>query len=478
MAGQDLNGQSVVMPKRLAPGRTSKSLADTQSPGSIIPNTAVLNRETVRSLRATSRIADAIRKLVKIDGTVSTSVLAYTEVAYSGWTVMAYGSLDHEFSAEGTEIANSIISSMDTLYDYSEGYADKPSFTSIVKGALRETFMIGAVSGELVLNKLRLPEKIVLVEAESLQWKVGSNGRKFPMQQSSAGQVDLNIPTFFYNEIVFDPKTPYCTSLLESAINSSFYFIEFVEDMRRVIRKDGHARLWVQLDSEKVKNTAPPEIQGDPDKMTKYMEEVRAQVERVVADLEPEEALVGYDFAKVEQLQSKGEKRDYKEMIETLSGLLATSLKSHPSILGLRLAGSQSLSNTESLIFLKMVEAIRQPVESMLSRMLTLAARLYGHDVYVKFKFDPVNLRPHDELEAFKTMKQQRILEALSYGFLDDDQAAIMLGWGKRPPGAPPLSGTMFYKSTVRAEDASPNADPMGRALQPDSPTKAGGKSQ
>ncbi len=124
---------------------------------------------------------------------------------------------------------------------------------------------------------------------------------------------------------------------------------------------------------------------------------------------------------------------------------------------------------------------MRRPTETNISRILTLAARLYGSDVYVKFKFDPIDLRPEMELEAFKTMRQTRVLGLLSEGFLTDEEAAWELGTGPRAPGAPPLSGTGFLRgssATNSADKASPNQDPQGRALQGDSPKKGGGKSQ
>ena len=163
------------------------------------------------------------------------------------------------------------------------------------------------------------------------------------------------------------------------------------------------------------------------------------------------------------------------------SSLLATSVKTHPSILGLRLGGSQSLSNTESLIFIKGAKALQLPVQLIFSRALTLATRLYGADIYVNFSFKPIDLRPEQELEAFRTMRQQNMIQALSMGWVTDDEASHMLGYGPRAPGAPDLSGTMFYDNKGAFESAlkaSPNDDPQGRALQPDTPQKAGGDSQ
>ena len=80
-------------------------------------------------------------------------------------------------------------------------------------------------------------------------------------------------------------------------------------------------------------------------------------------------------------------------------------------------------------------------------------------------------------------MKQARVLELLSLGFLTDQEAAEELGTGMRSSTAPALSGTQFYGKTTAAMDPAAMAnggDPAKRAVTGNkpTPTKAGGKSQ
>ena len=422
--------------------------------------------------------------MAKLDGTVSAAVFALVQTAHSGFSVKAYDSGSHEFSPEGTDLARSVMASMDTLYDYTKGYADKSTLDTVIETGLREVALTGALASELVLSKERLPEKINIIPYEELQWKVKSGGSKYPVQQASGGEIELNIPTFWVVESHKEANVAYASSMLEGALYTAFYYAEFIEDMRRAVRRSGHARVIVTLDAEKVKAAAPAEIQNDPKKLLTFMEQTRADVTTVIEALEPEDALVTYDTAAVDSISAEGEKMDYKELLSSLSGMLATSLKTHPSILGLRLAGSQSLSNTESLVYLKIAKAVQKPVAQVMSRAMTLAVRLYGADVYVRFKFDEIDLRPESELEAFRVLRQSRVLELLSLGFLTDQQAAEELGTGPRAPDAPELSGTFFKEMSGSGfqnsddPEPTPNSDPMGRSLQPDTPSKAGGESQ
>ena len=129
---------------------------------------------------------------------------------------------------------------------------------------------------------------------------------------------------------------------------------------------------------------------------------------------------------------------------------------------------------------------MRSKLNEMLSKILTLAVRLFGQDVAVYFRYNPIDLRPENELEAFMAMKQSRVLELLSLGFLEDDDASIELTGRPTPGTFTPLSGTQFYSATsVPAENpysgtsnGGSGGGALNQSLKPGTPKKAGGKSQ
>ena len=473
-----------ILPRRLANKVTSATSARRYSADSDIPNNdrlSYVDGNTVRSLRDTNRIIEALRLQARLDGTFSTAVYDLVQIANTPLTVRAYDSRTHQFSPQGSAVARGILAQMDTLYDYTEGFAAKRGIESLKETCLRECVLTGAVAGELVLDKQRYPDSIQVVPFETIVFKSDGKGSKYPVQRGvTTEDIDLDIPNFWIVESHLGADTPYPKSMLESSLSTLFYYAEFIEDMRRVMRRTGHNRLVVKLNAEQVRSAAPEDAKKDERKMMSHMETVRTEVEQIVSSMEPEDALVVYDVADVEAFADKGEKADYASLLQVLAGMAATSLKSHPSILGMRLQGSQSLSNTESLLFLQVAKASQLAVGTFMSRAITLATRLYGVDVYVKAKLKPINLRPEDELEAFKTMRQDRILDLLSVGMLSDEEAQEELELPPRPPGSPPLSGTFFRDSATqsRASEVTPNNDPMGRAMQPDTPTRGGGRSQ
>ena len=474
--------KTIILPKKLAGKATAGSPISRYDKDARIPSDTVnLYNQDLGAIRQQPNPTTAVRTLARKEGTAGTAVFSFTEIANSGYTVSAYDTNTHEFSPEGTQLTRTVLSQIDTLYDYTKGYSDKRTIDSLISVMLREVTISSFVGLELVLNKEQFPDKLVPVPFEGIAWMADGNGGRYPLQPGTftgTDDIPLNIPTFWTATLHEDLTLIYATPMLEPAIDRSFQFLDFIQDMWRVTKQSGHSRLSIVLDAEKIRAAAPPKIRQDSAKLQQFMEEQRQAVEEVVSSLQPEDALVSYDSVDTDVLQAKDVKADYTQLLTTLSGMLATSLKSHPSILGLRIGGSQSLSNTESLVYLKNAKAIQQPIVDVMSRALTLAVRLYGADVYVKFKFNPINLRPDDELEAYTNMRQKRIVELWSLGCITDEEANQMLGAGKRPPGAPPLSGTMFYGGSGAARINDPQAprDPQGEVLQPDTPGDPGGE--
>lgn len=445
----------------------------------LIDQSTNFQNASVRDLRNLDRRV-AIRALSRVNGIVSAAVESYINLAMSDYSVTAYSNGTNLFDRPGTELAVSLANKMDTLNDYSEGFVDKRSISQLLETLLKEVILTGSCGGELVLDKFRLPNRIVPLSTDNIQWRVKKDKRKYPVQINTQGEdeIPLDYPTVFFEALNSDANTVYPHSMLESCLNNVYLFLEFLEDMSRVIRRSGHTRLVGTIKIQEAMASAPSEVKADPKKLQSYLISLRDAISDQLGSLEPNEAVVTFDNVEFNLLSGSGEKADYTDLLEALNGLVASSLKSMPSALGLRIGkGSQSLSNTETLLYLKSVEALRKPVESFMSRALTLSSRLAGSDTYVKFKFSPVDLRPKTEVEAHLAIRQSRILDLLSLGFMTDDEAAHMLGAGFRAEGAPELSGTLFRTGDkVDASKATPNNGAQEKALSPDTPTETRGR--
>jgi hypothetical protein len=482
---------TTVLPRKLITGIQTVDLSTKKGTDVSLPDSApfYLN-STIASVRSAANAYEAMRALVKISGDVAMAVTSYVRLADTDLNYRVYDAA-HQLSSDGMLVLRSLLASFDNLNDYTYGYDDRMPMAIISESMLMEVMMTGACAMELVLDKARLPFRLQPVSPSKLKWRISTvdigNGVSYkiiPWQQAQGVTVLLDIPTFFTARLDHDVTVTYPKPPMESAINSAIFSSEVIQDIRRVVRRSGHSRLLITLDTEKLLGSAPVDVRGDPTKMQTWLEDVRASLESQLAELNPESGLVVFDSIKAEYLNSEiGASADYGPLVDIVDGQLATALRTPPSILGKRMGGSQNVSSSESLLFLKHVEGLHKSVESVFSRALTLAIRLLGFDGYVKAEYSPVNLRPKEELEAFMQMKQARVLERLSYGFYTDQEAAEELGTGMLSPTAQPLSGTRFYGNSQAAMDPTAIAnggDPAKRALTGNNatPKKAGGKSQ
>lgn len=486
--GNSGDSNTIVMPRKLAKKASSQTSASKFTKGSEIRNTGLtLDFESIKNVKSSGKTIDTIRHLTDNESLSSYALFSMIQLADSPLKITAYELGTNQVSIEGTEIARTVIANLDTLSDYSKGYSDKPSLRSIIHTMFAEIPQTGGVGLELVLNQHRLPERLQVFDYSTVSWVADGEGGRKPQQKVSGQPVPLDLANIFISELHKEAHESYAAPLFKSSLNATITTIEFIEDMRRSVNRTGHSRLVVSLNLEKVVASATDEVKADPKKLQTYLDTVLEDVRSELADLAPEDCVVTYDTVEAKVEDTGGTKSDYVPLLSSLSNYQSTSMKTPTSVIGLRSEGSQSLSNTETLVYLKGVRAIQTPVEEVLSRALTLAIRLYGFNGYVRVRFNPIDLRPESELEAYKVQKQTRNLELLSLGIITDYQFCLEMGIDYNPD-MPPLSGTMFHQkssgSVEGVESDQPddvetdNTGGMESTLNSDTPKKAGGKSQ
>lgn len=438
----------------------------------------------VTSLRYTaSNTKDLVRKASKVSPELSAAITSYIRTAITqGYTAMAYN-LDRTFNREATLAAAQVLTSFDVLQDYTIGFDDSPSMRSLSESFARELLTNGALCGELVLNQLRLPDRIVGIPTSQLKWYPTKDGkRKYPKQVISGNEIDLNFPTIFYVSLDQDLLTAYSDSPIQAAMAGVMFSEEFMNDIRRIVRKVVHPRMVVTVDEEKLRKTIPPQYAADPDKTEEYITAVFAALESKVSDLQPEQALTIFDMFAIEVVDhgNTNLSNEYEVMMKLANAKLSAGTKALPTVLGMA-NGSSNVASTEAVMFVKYVEGtVWSKLNEFYSKVLTLAVRLMGHDVYVDFKYNPINLRPDEELESFRAMKQSRFLQLLSLGLITDERCSVELTGELPPAGYTPVMGTGFWPNTstdpagTGYNGASNDGSTLNKDLKPSTPTNPG----
>lgn len=451
--------QPVPVPK-VRPGQASMpSYLTTAKPSKDSPLPRVdrnLVNQDLTTVRQGASTRQVLRDMVAASPDLSGAVTSYVRTAITSGYVATAHNMDKTVNPEATQALQSLLTWFDVMTDPALGYDDSASLRGICETWVRELLLEGAMAGELVLNKARLPDKIQPISVGQIRFFPSSDGKRLIPQQVLAGEeISLDIPTFFMVYLDRDVTSVYPTSPLEPAQQPVLFSADFMQDIRRVVKRAIHPRVIVTLNEEKFLASMPLEVQADETKAIEYRNQVLADIEARINGLEPEDALVVFDSIGVE-VKDHGNtnlSNEYSVIQKMVDAKMATGAKVLPTALG-QSNGTSNTASTEAVLFVKYVEGMAwSKLNEMLSRMLTLAVRIMGYDVYVSFRFNPIDLRPDSELEAFRSMRQSRILDLLSLGLITDEEASIQLTGQLPPAGYKPLSGTGF-RASAKTEPA------------------------
>ncbi|VTU32231.1 hypothetical protein H4CHR_02970 [Variovorax sp. PBS-H4] len=441
--------------------------------------TANLDLLTLRNGTSTK---STIRDLAKVSPDLSASVWAYQRMVVTRNFTAVARNQDGTPNPEATAAVQQIIARFNYLTDYTDGFSGVSSIHAVAESLTKELRIEGACSLELVLDKARLPNRLVPVSTSQIDFFEDNTGYTYPVQKASSGDISLDIPTFFYEALDQDLLTAYSDSPMEAAIQSVLADTEFTNDIRRTTKRALHPRLKAVIDYEKFRNSMPPEVSGDAEAMKAFTLAYIEDVANTVNGLEPDDALISFDSVDFEYLNNGNVtlNKEWEVLQEMNNAKMATGAKAPPAVLG-HGSGSQNVASTESALFARYCEGVQNKVNSILSRALTLGVRLLGHDVYVVFGFDRVDLRPDSELEAFRAMRQSRILMQLSLGLISDEEAGIAITGQLPPAGAPKLSGTFFMAgaqdpNAVDTASAQSNTGALQQGTSSDAPKNNKGK--
>lgn len=440
----------------------------------------------ITTYRTSASTRDTIRQFVKSSPDLSAAVTSYVRVGITSGYVAVAKNTDGTFNPEATKLLHQLLTRMNVLGDPTVGFDDGMSIRSACESWARELMTYGAMSGELVLNKARLPDKIQPISTSQILYYPSSDGRRSIPHQKVAGEdIPLDVPTFFVVTLDQDLLSAYADSPIEPALQAVIFSADFMNDVRRIVKRAIHPRMTVTLDAEKFMKEIPQDIRQDSDKLIAYRNAVLADITNRINGLAPEEAIVVFDTIGIEVVDhgNTNLSNEYQVIEGLANSKMATGAKVLPTVLG-HSDGTSNVASAEVLLFMKYVEgSVWAKLNEMLSKVLTLAVRLLGLDVIVEFCFNAIDLRPESELESFKALKQSRVLDLLSLGMMSDEEACLQLTGHLPPDGYKPLTGTMF-RQPAKADPtgnnyngASNDGSTMNQNLKSDAP-KGGARGQ
>ena len=477
----------VALPKVKPGSATFPSYLKTTS-----PSTAILQQSDRRlastdttTLRNGADTRTVIRDFVASSPDLSAAVWSYMRLGLpQKYTAVARGP-DNTFDRDATRLVQQLLTRFNLLPDYAvDGFTGPQSVRAVSESLAKELIMYGSCCGEVVLGKDRLPKKIQPVSTTQIKFVADKDKTLIPWQYIGSEKIPLDNPTFLYITLDQSLLDPYSDSPIESAIKPVINSEQFANDITRIIRKVVHPRQTVKIDEALVRQHLSVEAQMDTDAATKELNAIVSSIENKINGLQPEDALVYLNSLEfiVQNSGNSGLASEYTVLQEMGNARMSTGSKTNGTVLGFA-SGSSNIASSEIMLFMRSCTgAVKAPIEEFWSRALTLSARLHGLDVVVTFEYAPIDLRPENELLAFKQTEQMIVLEQLSLGLISDDEASLRLNGTLAPDGMTPLSGTHFREGPAPGADSptgsSNSGSTLNQKLKPTTPTTGRGQNK
>ncbi len=461
-----------VAPPKVKPGSQTQPsyLRTTKVTDAVLPQTdRRLASTDTTTLRNGANTWAIIRDFVAASPDLSAAVWSYIRLGIPQKFTAVAKNPDNTFNREATLLVQQLITRFNLLPDYAtDGFTGPQSIRATSESLAKEIIQYGSCAGEVVLGKDRLPKRIQPVSTTQIKFVANSDKTLVPWQYIGSDKISLDYPTFIYVALDQDLLEAYSASPIESAIKPVIYSEQFSNDITRIVGKVIHPRQKVKINEERVRKFLSPEAQVDNAKAIEELNSITSSIETKINSLAPEDALVYLDSLEfeVENASNAGLSAEYTVLQEMANARLSTGSKTNGTVLGFA-SGSSNIASSEIMLFMRSCTgAVKAPIEEFWSRSLTLSVRLFGFDVVVEFTFEPIDLRPDNELLAFKQTKQMMVLEQLSLGLISDDEACLQLTGSLSPPGMKPLSGTMFKQGPGLSNGGSaPTPSNSGSAL-------------
>ena len=252
------------------------------------------------------------------------------------------------------------------------------------------------------------------------------NGRKpiKPYIYQNGKREFLDVVNFLWQPLDPDAEEVVGNNPLRPALRNTFTRIEFLENLRKVLKNQAWPKIKIVLDEEAVINMAPAEVRNDPKQLIDFLNDYVSDVKDQFTNLGADQNLVVYNTIQDMSFLESKSNFDPRPIATLLDSEAISSLKAPPSTVGK--GGStktgEGLASAELVIFRRSIKALRRNIENIFSRAFTLALRLKGLQGYAKFRLKEFSLRPQEESAQYDQIRQENIIKAWIMGSMGSDE--------------------------------------------------------
>lgn len=421
------------------------------------------------------------------DSSFSSALCTHSRMMVDQFRVTAYKANETIFS-EGQAYINELVHRFNFEDNYAEGFTHPNNLMSQINRISRNILTSDKAAAALFLELNRETyevEGFKVIDCDRVYFEgepflmadstyvapyfggVGKTRKPYIFQNGT--KIPMDVANFLWEPLDSDAEQIDGNNPLRPALRHTFTKLEFLDNLRKVLKNQAWPKVKVVLDEEAVLNIAPPEVRQDQKKLIAFFNAYLSEVEDQLTNIAVDQNIVVYDTIKeISFLESKI-KFDPRPIAALLDAEAISALKAPPSTVGK--GGStktgEGLASAELVIFRRTVKALRTLVETIYSRAFTFALRMKGMQGYVKFRFKEFSLRPPEESAQFDSIRIDNIQKAWALGSIGTDEKDRKIRQIHELEGSPPedaelredllLKGSADERQTERTPIANEN---------------------
>ena len=339
---------------------------------------------------------------------------------------------DDSLYPEGQIYIDSLLQKFNYLDEYTNGFSIPNTIPGQISRISRNLLTSDNAAGALFIKvdpKTFEVDEFKVIDCDRVcfhgQTITNNNKKKItPYIYDGTKKVELDVANFLWQPLDADAEQVVGNNPLRPVLRNTFTKLEFLDNLRKVLKNQAWPKILVVLDEEAVLKLAPADIRNDMKKLIEFFNDYIGDIKDQLTNIEVDQNIVVYSTIKeMSFLESKG-KFDPKPILTMLDSEAISALKAPPSTVGK--GGStrtgEGLASAELVVFRRTVKALRSLIEILYSRAFTFALRMGGLQGYVKYRLKEFSLRPPEESAQFDSIRVQTIEDAWILGAIGDDE--------------------------------------------------------
>lgn len=291
----------------------------------------------------------------------------------------------------------------------------------------------GAVAAEVELSEnLKEVVDYVLVDPGLIDFARDEQGKWAPVVAGPGRPQWINTNQFHYLPLDPDVDDPRGRSPLWPALQTAFFQVEVLDDLKAVAHNQGYPRIDVTVLREIATEHAPAYLRqvGNEKALAKWLDDYLMAVKRMYDSLNPDDAFIHWDGIEVDYTgPGKAGSINLATLIRVLDNQVISALKQLPILLGRNEASTTTHASIQWQIYVAGIEAFQRPVKRLLEWMHNLSLQIYGRQSRARVAFHRIR-KTDREAEARAELTETRtwILKVLAGWCTNDEAAQAVVG--------------------------------------------------